>query len=262
MSELEMLLNGMNLENNLEDHADAAAVQAIAKLPASAQAAVVNALKAKRAGSAYIPGESWESLLSKSVADLNINITRESANINTPLSAVLFAVNDLQSNYFGTLSKVPSQAPAGTTLAVTTDPATNDILFTYTAPGPLVDVIRIHAIGNTPMRTFLAGMNNNFMKTRNWLASVSSEDPEVTQAQWSQVLYFGELSSLGKSVNEQLTFRSRQNPSDYRKDLIKVIVQEQKIVPEYAFVLDIVPVAGILVGMDFFISQRDNLNAK
>ncbi len=262
---LSELLSASNFENqNFENHADeVAAAQAIAQLPAAAQQVIVNAVKNKSGMINHIGGtvhsSGWDALVVASVGDLNVTITRESVNIDSPLPFVLFASNDFQAGYVTTLNPLVAKLGiVGLSFAVTTDNATGDILITYTAPGPESDVVRIHLEGNINMRTFLAGMNNNYFKTKNFLVSISNE--AYNAQQYAQTLYFGQLSTLGLTGANQLIFRSRTNSWMFRKDRVEVLVPEQAIVPEYSFAMNIIAVAGFEVGFDLFMSERANLN--
>ncbi len=108
------------------------------------------------------------------------------------------------------------------------------------------------------MRTFLASMNNNYFKTKNFLVSISDEAYNVQQFGLS--LFFGVLSALGLTGANQLIFRSRTNSWQFRKDRVEVLLPEQKVVPEYSFAMEIIAVDAFNMGFDFFMSERYNLN--
>ncbi len=264
---LQQLLSGMNFESqNFENHADeAAAVQAIQQLPPAAQQIISNAVKTNSGMinhvGAAVHSSGWDALVVASVGDLNVTITRVSANINTPLPFAMFAGNDFLAGYTTTLNPMVAKLGVPTlAFSVSTENATGDILITYTVttPEPLSDIVRIHLEGNVNMRTFLAGMNNNYFKTKNFLVSISNE--VYNTVQFAQTLLFGQLSTLGLTGANQLIFRSRTNSWMYRKDRVEVLVPEQKIVPEYSMAMNIIPVVGFEIGFDFFMSERTNLN--
>ncbi len=256
MTDLERVLMGYdNFETqNFEEHADAIA----ASSPSPTALAVKQSNGMIKHVGNVVKSSTWDALVINSKGDLNITIRRMSANIASPLPFVLFGSNDFQAGYIQTLNPlVAALGVAGLTYAVTTDAATGDILITYTLAAE-VDVVRIINIGQASMRAFLAGMNNNYFKTMNFLVSINDENYNVQQ--FGQVLYFGLLSTLGLTGTNQLIFRSRTNSWMFRKDRVEVLVPEQKIVPEYSFSMNIIAIAGFEVGMDFFMSERSNLN--
>ncbi len=119
-------------------------------------------------------------------------------------------------------------------------------------------MVRVHNEGSVSMKAFLAGMNNNYFQTKNFLVSISDE--QYNQQQFGQSLFFGLLSSLGLTGANQLIFRSRTNSWQFRKDRVEVLLPEQKIVPEYSFAMRIIAVDNFNMGFDFFMSARFNLN--
>lgn len=196
------------------------------------------------------------SLVINSVGDLNLSVTRRSANINLPLPFVLFGLNDSQGGYTDSLK---GQVPAGITLVVTNEQDTGNKLFTYTetASGE-IDVIAVSNLGNINYLGFLNSMNNNYFKTKYFLLSISDETQNLQQ--FGQPLLFGLLSALGLTKANQLVLRSRTNSWQFRKDRIEAVLPEQKIVPDFSFVMNIVPVIDFVIGFDFFMSERKNLN--
>ncbi len=256
LTDLETTLRmmGNSFESNLEQHADA-----IAELPIATQAVILNAMKSNSGminmGAGLTEHATWDSLIVNSKGDLNITVTREGASIAAPLPFVLFGSNDFQSGYNTTLRTFVF--PVGYTCTVSTDATTGDILFTY-SNNTNTDVVRVHNEGSVNMRTFLASMNNNYFKTKNFLVSISDEAYNVQQFGLS--LFFGVLSALGLTGANQLIFRSRTNSWQFRKDRVEVLLPEQKVVPEYSFAMEIIAVDAFNMGFDFFMSERYNLN--
>lgn len=260
--QLEMLLAGLNDANSFENNFEAENfISDVKKMSPTTQKLVLNAVKerngiVKHIGQGENHGEIY-SLIANSKGDLNLTVTRSGVNIDAPLPYILFGSNDFSAGYFDTLSTLTKGLPAGTTVAVTTS-ASGDIVFTYTLAGNS-DTVTISNLGNISYRNFLAGMNNNYFATRYFLTSISDEDQSLLQ--FSQPLFFGELSVLGMSKANQLVFRSRTNSWQFRKDRIEVVLPEQKVTPDFSFACSIVKVDGFTMGFDFFMSQRLNLNS-
>lgn len=195
-------------------------------------------------------------IIANSKGDLNLTVTRGSANINSPLPFVLFGSNDFDAGYISTLASFMSNLPAGTTVAVSVS-STGNVVFTYTN-GANVDVITVSNLGNINYRSFLSSMDNNYFATKYFLASISDETYNLVQ--YAQPLFFGLLSALGMTKANQLVFRSRTNSWQYRKDRVEVVLPEQTITPDFSFAMSIVAVANFSMGFDFFMSQRVNMN--
>jgi hypothetical protein len=132
-----------------------------------------------------------------------------------------------------------------------------DIVFTYTLQGNS-DTVTISNLGNVNYKSFLTAMNNNYFATKYLLLSISDET--YNQVQFGQPLLFGNLSALGLTKANQLVLRSRTNSWMFRKDRIEVVFPEQNITPDFSFAMSIIPVTGLSLGFDFFMSKRLNLN--
>jgi len=274
MDELQLLLNGAggdfsrsNFEEsfNLATGTGSKAVQVIGKLPQHEQAVIMNAMRqassgnnngiTRKIGDAPSTDE-IHSLISNSVGDLNLTVTRVGINVLAPLPFILFGANDSTANYVSTLNGLLNNLPVGTTLVVTTSTA-GDIVFTYTLNGNS-DTVTISNLGNVNYKSFLTAMNNNYFATKYLLLSISDET--YNQAQFGQPLLFGNLSALGLTKANQLVLRSRTNSWMFRKDRIEVVFPEQNITPDFSFAMSIIAVTGFSIGFDFFMSKRLNLN--
>lgn len=265
--QLAYLLNtiGGNFENNLEsEHADAVeTAKILSKLPPAHKRMLLTAVAEKNGVVKHIgSGDNRQeiySLIANSKGDLNITVTRVSANIPLPLPFVLFGSNDFADGYASTLRTLTGRLNPGTTVAVSTS-ATGDIVFTYVDvnAGGATDTVTVSNLGNITMKNFLAGMNNNYFSTMLFLCSISDETKSLLQ--YKEVLFFGELSSLGMAKANQLVFRSRIFSFSFRKDVVEVVLPEQKITPDFSFGMSIIPVVGFTMGFDYFMSQRKNLN--
>lgn len=196
-------------------------------------------------------------IIANSKGDLNLTVTRESINIvGVTLPYILFDSNGFPSNFISTLKQF---LPSTVTVAATVDAPTGDVLLTYTAPGPLVDIVRISITGGTiSYSEFLNNMNTNFFKT-NYIRQEYPNDSNLLSAV-SQTINFGKLSALGMNNKNQLLPRSRRLPSDFKDYIVNLIIREQDITTDFSFVQGIIPVAGYIVAWDIFMSDRTNLN--
>ncbi len=124
------MMSGDFENSNFENHADA-----ISQLPPSTQMAIQKAVSQSGNGmikhlGGGVDHSTWDSLIVNSKGDLNVTITRQGASLaGVALPFVLFGSNDFQDNYNATLRTF--QLASGTTVTVTTDAATGDVLFTY-----------------------------------------------------------------------------------------------------------------------------------
>ena len=272
MDELQMLLSDAsndfsrsNFEESFNLAGGSRVAQVIKSLPNEQQAVMINAMKqvannskggiTRRIGDAPSTDE-IHSLISSSVGDLNLTVTRVGVNVAVPLPFILFGANDSTANYISTLNGLLNGLPAGTTLVVTTSQA-GDIVFTYTLNANS-DTVTITNLGNVNYKSFLTAMNNNYFATKYLLLSISDETYNL--AQFGQPLLFGQLSALGLTKANQLVLRSRTNSWMFRKDRIEVVFPEQSITPDFSFAMSIIAVTNFSIGFDFFMSKRLNLN--
>ncbi len=194
-------------------------------------------------------------IMTSSKGDLNITVTRESANIAaTPLPYILFGLNGLSSSF---ISTIRSYLPSGVTM-VATIASNGDVLQTFTS-GANVDIVRISLTGSQiSYAEFLANMNTNFFKTR-YCRQEYPNDANLLSAV-SQTINFGLLSALGMKNANSLLPRSRRLADDYQTNIINLFLPEQKVVSDFSFVQNIVAVANYTIAWDVFMSDRKNLN--
>lgn len=197
--------------------------------------------------------ETITGLIASSVGDLNIIITRNSNNINEPLPFALFGLNDYETGYISTLKQY---TPPGVVITVST--TLGNVIFTYTAAGPTVDTVTVSFAGslNTYLQ-FLKSMNQNFFKTKYILYSISDV---AQQKQFGQLLNFGNLSALGMALANQLSINSRIMTWDFKSDRANVLIPEQKVTAAFSFVQNIMPIAGLSIEMDMFLTSRVDMN--
>lgn len=196
-------------------------------------------------------------LMTRSKGDLNITIQRIGRNITSPLPYILFDLNGFNSSY---ISTIKGYLPAGVTMVASVDPANGDVLLTYTAPGPLVDVIRISLSGSQiSYSEFLQSMNSNFFKT-NYIRQEYPNVPQTLLLAVSQSIAFGLLSALGMKNANNLLPRSRRLNDDYQTFILNLFLPEQKITSDFSFVQNIIDVDGYVIAWDIFMSERTNLN--
>lgn len=258
MSNLSKVLRAIQnnqFENNSNFEAD------VQHLNSEEMGVLMNAVKGrngivKNIGDNNAQGAIMDLVLS-SKGDLNLTVTRVGVNINAPLPFVLFGAADYTAGYVSTFNGLLQALPAGVTVAVSRS-ATGDVVFTYTDEDENSDTITVNNLGNINYAAFLAGMNQNYFKTKYMLVSISDETYNLTQ--FAQPLFYGLLSSLGNKQANQLVFRSRTNSWQFRKDRVEVVMPEQSIVPDFSFAMSIVPVNNFSIGFDIFMSERANLN--
>ncbi len=195
-------------------------------------------------------------MMTESKGDLNITVTRVTANIAQDLPYILFDLNGYSSSFISTMK---NYLPAGVTMTADADAATGDVILTYTAAGPLVDTVRISLTGSQiSYSEFLQSMNSNFFKTR-YIRQEYINDSNLLRAV-SQTINFGLLSALGMKNANNLLPRSRRLNDDYQTFIINLFLPEQKITSDFSFVQKIINVAGQTIAWDVFMSDRTNLN--
>lgn len=193
-------------------------------------------------------------MMTQSKGDLNITISRATANIAFPLPVVLFGLQGFASSY---ISMIKQYLPAGTTMVATTS-ANGDVLLTFTQ-GANVDIVTITLTGSQiSYSEFLQSMNQNYFKTR-YIRQEYVNDANLLSAV-SQTINFGLLSALGSKNQNSLLPRSRRLNSDYQTFIVNLFLPEQKITSDFSFVQNIVAVAGQTIAYDVFMSDRTNLN--
>jgi hypothetical protein len=194
-------------------------------------------------------------MMTTSKGDLNITVTRATANIASPLPYILFGLNGFNSSYISTLR---DYLPSGTTVAATVDAATGDVLLTFTS-GANVDIVRLSLTGSLiSYSEFLQSMNTNFFKTRYIRQEYPNTSTLLTAV--SQPINFGLLSALGMKNANNLLPRSRRLNDDYQTFIINLFLAEQKVTSDFSFVQNIIAVADYTIAWDVFMSDRVNLN--
>jgi hypothetical protein len=194
-------------------------------------------------------------MMTTSKGDLNITVTRATANIASVLPYILFGLNGFNSSYISTLR---DYLPSGTTVAATVDATTGDVLLTYTS-GANIDIVRLSLTGSLiSYSEFLQSMNTNFFKTR----YIRQEYPNTSTLLLgvSQPINFGLLSALGMKNANNLLPRSRRLNDDYQTFIINLFLPEQKVTSDFSFVQNIIAVADYTIAWDVFMSDRVNLN--
>ena len=195
--------------------------------------------------------------MTDSVGDLNVTITRETSKIAYALPYILFDLNGYTSNYISTIRQY---LPSGVTMTAAADPATGDILLTYT-DGTNTDIVRISLTGSQiSYSEFLQSMNQNFFKTHYIRQEYQNNNALLLAV--SQTIRFGLLSSLGMKNANNLLPRSRRLNSDFQTNIINLFLPEQKVTADFSFVQNIIvdTEAPVVVAWDVFMSERTNMN--
>ncbi len=251
MDALETLLNQSSYEKAFEKQSFS--IDDIVKSPALQKIVRDRGGMNHNMGGSDIQG-SIASIILESKGDLNLTVTRTGASIATALPFVLFGANDFAAKYFATLSNLMAMVNA---IVPGTTSAGGNIVFTYTN-GMNVDVVTVQNLGNIPLANFMASMNNNYFATK--FCEVTLSDPTKANTQFAYPFFYGVLSSLGANNANQIVFRSRSFSWSFRPEKIELLMPEQTIAPDFSFAMLILPVDGLNIGFDFFMSKRLNLN--
>jgi len=197
-------------------------------------------------------------LMTRSKGDLNITVTRESINIvGVKLPYILFNYNGLSSNFASTMQ---NYLPSGVTMTAASEAGTGDMILTYTAPGPLVDTVRISLTGSQiSYSEFLQSMTSNYFATR-YIRQEYQNDSNLLLGV-SQTINFGKLSALGAKGANNLLPRSRRLNDDYQTFIVNLFLPEQTVTTDFSFVQKILAVADYTIAWDVFMSKRINLNS-
>lgn len=196
-------------------------------------------------------------LMTTSKGDLNITVTRETGNIAFPLPYILFGLQGFSSSY---ISTIKAYLPAGVLMVASVDPATGDVLLTYTL-GANVDITRISLTGSQiSYSEFLQSMNQNYFKTL-YIRNEYQNNANLLSSV-SQTINFGLLSALGMKNANNLLPRSRRLNDDYQTFIINLFLPEQKITADFSFVQNAIRDVNqpVVIAWDVFMSDRENLN--
>lgn len=262
---IDALINSGSYEKNFEAEKNLSPAQLTAanpqlQAPLTAQIAEKLNVPLETAHKILFPmnnkySSSIDQLIAESMGDLDLTITRDGATIDLSLPFVIFGFNDFASNYVSTLKNF---VPAGVTLAVTTDPTTGNVIFTY-KQGDNVDTITIGFQGTNNYASFLQSMNQNKFSTKYIQYTISDETKLI---QYNEMLTYGLISSLGATRDNQLLPRTRRRATDFAKDIIEIVMPEQIITPAYSIVQNIIAVDGFQIGMNIFMATRQDLNQR
>lgn len=195
-----------------------------------------------------------DNLIAESRGDLNITVKREGTAIAFDLPYILFGLNGFQSSF---ISTIRPYLPAGVTMSASSDPATGDMLLTYT-DGVNTDVVRVSLTGSQiSYMEFLENMNSNFFKTK-YIRQEYPNDASLLDSV-SHAINFGLLSALGARSANNLLPRARRKTSDFNTFIVDLFMAEQKITSDFSFVQKIIQ-KKTTIAWDVVMSQRVNLN--
>lgn len=193
------------------------------------------------------------SLITGSQGDANISIVRTGASIAKPLPYVLFGLQSYASKF---ASILPQYIPTGLTCVVTTDNVGN-LVFTY-SDGENTDVITVSYNGNICYVDFLNAQNQNYFTTKYIKYDISDETYRTIQ--YKEMINFGLSSALGAKNANQLQPSSRRMSWDFQKDIVNILIPEQRVTADFSFIQNIIAVDGFTVTWDIFMATRENLN--
>ena len=222
-------------------------------------------------GGSQLSRESIEDCIFKSKGDINITISRSTANVTNagqaiPLPFVLFGVNDYAAQYFNFLKTVKSNLPSNVVVSVATT-NTGNVTFTFTQ-GASVDVVTVSYLGNlNNYASFLQSMNQNYFATKYILYTISDAVNGALQIT-NGIIQIGRIGSMGFQAQNQISLNARKWTWNYQNDRVDVVMAESEIVPAVGIVDSIIPcpAADIAAGVPFvityniFMSRRVDLN--
>jgi hypothetical protein len=211
----------------------------------AAQQGAIRQLNTRR----NIPGETAQHLIATSKGEANINVTRNSNNLNVSLPYILFGQAGQSSNFVDVLGAF---LPAGITVTQSTDAAGNLVL-SYTN-GVATDTIIIAFEGLISYSNMLNQTATKYFSTK--LVRYTISDPANMQAQLKGNIVFGDLTMLGRKGQNQMFVDSRIDPNQFRKDRADLLFPEQKCKNDFAFVDYFVPLANKIVTWNIFIYER------
>lgn len=191
-----------------------------------------------------------------SAAKLTLNVTRDSANIAAPLPYVLFGANDVANGYRAILGSVGFSAtvPAGTVLTSVRYGENagfpNSVVFTYTAPGPLVDTVTVTCpSASYPM--LLQALLTSLMEINQIRLKISNS---ALTAQFDQLFTDVQHSAFGPVVTNPVTPADFVSPEQFQQGIVNLDLLWAKD-NEGSFVGQIINTAGFQVSHSVSINK-------
>lgn len=191
-----------------------------------------------------------------SAAKLTLNVVRDSANIAAPLPYVLFGANDVANGYRTILGSVGFAAavPAGTVLTSVRYGENagfpNSLVFTYTAPGPLVDTVTVTCpSASYPM--LLQALLTSLMEINQIRLKISNS---ALTAQFDQLFTDTQHSAFGPVVTNPVTPADFVSPEQFQQGIVNLDLLWAKD-NEGAFVGQIINTAGFQVSHSVSINR-------
>jgi len=192
----------------------------------------------------------------KTAAQFDITITRNSANIAGILPFCLFGPNDALNGY----RQVMDNLPAGTVLTSVRSGENNSLpsslVFTFTN-GANVDTVTV-TCNQYPYPSFLTALNTDMFKASKIRYSIS----DATQlTQFNQPFDFKVRSMFGKKSADSVSIGAYKAPQQFQNGIIDVdgVFDLDK---ETTILSSIIGVAGFSVTLSMFIEKFYRQNAK
>lgn len=157
-----------------------------------------------------------------SAAKLTLIVRRDTANIAAPLPFVLFGANDAADGYRRLIGSVGFSAtvPAGTILTSVRYGENagfpNTVVFTYTAPGALVDTVTV-SCPTCPMPVLLQGLLTGLMEINKIRMKISNT---ALLAQFDEQFTDTQHSFLGPVVTNPVTPSDFQSPEQFQQGIV------------------------------------------
>lgn len=191
-----------------------------------------------------------------SAAKLTMLVRRDSANIPSPLPFVLLGANDIADGYRRLIGAVGFSATAPAGLVLTSvqygenvgNP--NTVVFTYTAPGPLVDTVTV-SCPTCPVPVLMQGLLTGLMEINKIRMKIS----DATQlAQFDELFTDTQHSFLGPVVTNPVTPSDFQSPEQFQQGIVDLDLLWAKD-NEGAFVGQILNVAAFQINFSISINR-------
>ncbi len=188
-------------------------------------------------------------------AMFDINILRNTANINVALPVPIFGALHYNAKY---LSILPQYLPAGIVLtSITIDASGNlNFLYTQTATG-FTDIINV-SCAQVPYITFLGASNFNAQtigKTRMQISDITKV------VQFNQIFETYTKTLYGKHGGNGISLASTNDPKNYPNGA-RDVNQAYDTDGETALVIGIIPVVAFTVSLNMFVQRYNRLSTR
>lgn len=190
-------------------------------------------------------------------AQVNFQIKRLTANIALDLPVVLFGPYDLASKYQQIIQQL--LPPTVTLTGLDVGKIAGGELFAdfvFTAPGPLVDTIRV-SCQEYAYPSFLEALKGSKFLMSNGRYSISDTGATGLQQMTKQMQYVSK-SMFGKSINDKVPLSASKSPFQFQNGIVDIL-GTYEVNAERSFTLMIQNVANQEVTIGAFITNADKI---